>query len=127
MNIGTILGRLTRDVETKFTASEMAIANFSIAVDGRRKDDESSFFDCTAFGKTAEAIAKWFSKGKPIILQYRLQQERWEKDGQKRSKVSLIVEGFSFIPKTNDDAPAAASDLASQQVQAAFDAEEAPF
>lgn len=93
---------MTRDVEDKSTPA-IAISKFGIACDGRKKD-EVSFFDCTAFGKTAELIAQYFGKGRPIFVHGRLQQDRWEtKDGDKRSKVVLIVEGFQFVPRDKQD------------------------
>jgi len=98
------MGRLTRDVEQKFLANEMCIANFSLAVDGRKKDDPANFIDCTAFGKTAELIGQYFSKGKPILVNGSLKQETWEdkNTGAKRSKIGVTVENFSFLPKNSD-------------------------
>lgn len=96
----TIIGRLTRDPETKYTAQELCICNISIAVDGRKKDDESSFIDVTLFGKTAEVVGQHFSKGKPIAVQGSLKQERWEdkESGAKRSKIVVLADTFSFLP-----------------------------
>lgn len=99
----TILaGNLTRDVELKFTQGGMAIASISIAVNDRRKRgeewvDEPSFFDCTLFGKTAEICSEYCSKGSNILVEGKLKQESWEKDGQKRSKVVVLVDSLQFL------------------------------
>ena len=106
----SIMGNITRDIETKVVGNDLTIANFSIAVNGRKKDDESSFFDCTAFGKTAEIIAQYFNKGKPILISdASIKQERWEKDGQNRSKVVIIVNDITFLPKNSADDSAASA------------------
>jgi len=76
----------------------MAVCDIGVAVDGRKKDDPPNFFDCTAFGKTAEIIGQYFTKGKPICIQGSLRQERWEKDGKKHSKVKVVIDSFSFVP-----------------------------
>lgn len=105
-NAVNLIGRLTRDPEQKFTAQELCIAQFTLAIDGRKKDDPASFIDCTAFGKTAEIIAQHFAKGKPIAIVGSLRQEKWEdKDGNKRSKITVVVEGFSFLPRNSDEQP----------------------
>jgi single-strand DNA-binding protein len=108
-NTITLMGRLTRDPEIKFTAAELAIASFTMAVDGRKKDDDATFVDCTAFGKTAEIIGQHFAKGKPILIVGSLRQERWEnKEGEKRSKLTVVVDSFSFLPRNADEgAPSA--------------------
>ena len=96
----TLMGNMTRDPEGKFATSGMAISSFTIAVNRKWKDkEEVSFIDCTAFGKTAELIQKFFTKGKPILVSGRLKQDTWEdrNTGQKRSKLGVIVETMTFV------------------------------
>ena len=80
--------------------NDKELASFTIAVDDR--GDYTNFIDCTAWGKTAETIANHFAKGKQIGVSGRLRQDRWEKDGQKRSKVGVVVENFTFCGKKED-------------------------
>ena len=105
MNSIQILGTITRDVEIKYAQSGTAIGSFSIAYNEKRKDqsgnynDVAHFFEVTAFGKTAENIQKYFSKGSRILLQGSLDYQSWEKDGQKRSKVGIKAMSFDFIDR----------------------------
>ena len=104
MNKVQILGTITRDVEIKFTQTGTAIGSFGIAYNERRGDKEvAMFFDVTALGKTAENIQKYFGKGSRILIDGSLDFQQWEKDGQKRSKVSIKVNGFDFIDKRTDN------------------------
>lgn len=105
MNKLILMGRLTRDPELRHTHGGTALAKFGIAVDsyaGRGEDGETKkrtlFLDCVAFGKTGENVNQYFRKGHPILLEGELVLEQWEKDGQKRSKHSMRVESFQFIP-----------------------------
>ena len=100
-----LAGNLTRDVELRFTPKGTPIAQFSLAVNRAWKDDagnkkeEVSFIDCKSLGKQAETISEWFKKGRPILIEGRLNQETWDdkETKEKRSKLVVIVEGFSFI------------------------------
>ena len=100
MNSVNEIGNLTADPELKYLPGKgTAVTTFTIAVNDSFKD-HTNFFDVKAFGKTAENIAKFFEKGKPIGITGKFEQERWEaKDGGKRSKVAIICEQFSFIGK----------------------------
>lgn len=93
------LFRLTRDVEIVQTQSGMSIAKFGLACSEKYKDKETQLFlDAAAFGKAGEIIAQYAgSKGTQIMLSGKLQTESWEKDGQKRSKVSMTIEDFDFV------------------------------
>jgi len=102
MNKVTISGNITRDIESKFTQSGMAIASFGVAVNERRKKGEEwvdtvHFIDVTAFGKKAEAIAQYMQKGSKILIDGKLDFQQWEKDGQKRSKLAVILNEFEFM------------------------------
>lgn len=91
-------GNLTRDIELKFAPSGTAIANAAIAINERKKDssgewvDDPVFIDFTAFGKTAESMAKNFAKGDKIYINGRMRMDRWEdKNGGKRSRLYVVV------------------------------------
>lgn len=103
-----LMGNLTRDPETRELSSGTSVTDFSVALSRKYKKgdeevEECSFVDCTAWAKTGETIAKFFTKGKPILVEGRLKQDRWEKDGEKRSKVGVVVETFSFVGSKADN------------------------
>jgi single-strand DNA-binding protein len=100
-NKTVLVGRLTRDPEFK-EVGETKIVKFGLAVDGR--NDDVNFFDCEAFGKSAELINQHLGKGRQILVDGRLKQDRWEdkESGQKRSKVVVVVENFQFLDKPQD-------------------------
>lgn len=104
MNINsvTLAGRLTRDPELKYTPSGTAVCEFSLAQNERRKDgeDRAHFFEVVAFGRTAETVAEHKRKGDLLVVEGRLQQDRWEaKDGGKRSKVGIVAHRAHFGPR----------------------------
>lgn len=112
------IGRLTRDAETRYTAGGMAICSMSIASGYRKKngdawEDEVSFFDVTLFGKTAETLGKYLVKGKQVAISGELRQERWEKDGQTRSKVTIHANNVQLLGDSKQSASAPASEPAS--------------
>ena len=98
-----MVGRLTRDAETKYTNSGLAICNFSIANNRRKKEgddyvDTVSFFDCVLFGKTAENLGQYLEKGKQVLVNGNLVQDRWEdNEGNKRNKTSIVVYKLQFF------------------------------
>jgi len=100
-NTVILMGHLTRDPELRQAQSGNWVAKAGIAINERAPDgqggyrDEAHFFDLTFFGRTAESFGKWFQKGSLVLVEGKLQQERWEtKDGQKRSKVGVV--GFRW-------------------------------
>lgn len=103
-----MIGNLTRDPEIK-AVGESHVCKFTIAMNHRTKDkEEVCFVDIVTWGKQAELVAKFFSKGKPILVEGRLKQDSWEKDGKQFTKHVINAEKVSFIGgKTNDDAPQA--------------------
>lgn len=113
LNHTVLIGRLTRDCELKFTQSERAYTYASIAVNGSKKDgngnyvDDPSFFDVQIWGKMAQNLCQYLTKGKQICVEGHLKQDRWEKDGQKQSRVSIIADNVQFLGsnKNNDSAP----------------------
>lgn len=107
INHVTIVGRLTRDAEISYLPSGAAVAKISIAVNRSRKNgdqwvDEVSYFDSAIFGKTAENLKPYLSKGKQIGLEGHLKQDRWEKDGQKFSKISIIADNVQLLGGKSD-------------------------
>ena len=117
MNSINLIGTLGRDPEPKATSGGTQLTKFSVAVnDGFGDKKHVSWFDVTAFSKTAEFVDKYFKKGSKIAITGRLTQETWtSKEGEKRSKVAIIAERVTFAdskgtrePGSDDfDAPAA--------------------
>ena len=103
-----LMGNLTRDPELRYTPSGQAVADIGIAVNRRRRSqdgerrDETTFVEVTAWGRQAEVINEHFAKGRPIFLEGRLQLDEWtSQDGQRRSKLKVILENFQFITSRN--------------------------
>ena len=89
-----IIGRLTKDILLKYTSGGMAIGSFSIAVNRRTKKgdqwvEEASFFDVSLFGKSAEGLAQYLTKGKQIAVEGELRQDRWQNEGKSMSKIVI--------------------------------------
>ena len=105
-----LMGNFTRDPELRQTQSGTSVCRFSIAVnrsynsqDGSTRD-ETCFVEVDSFGRTAENIAKFFSKGRPILIEGRLRQDSWEdkQTGQKRTKLLVVLERFEFVGSSRD-------------------------
>jgi single-strand DNA-binding protein len=97
-----VIGRLTRDAELKYTQAGFAISNFSVAVNRRRKNgeqwvEEANYFDVSLFGKQAETLKPYLVKGKQIAVEGELKQDRWEQDGQPRSKVVISASNVQLL------------------------------
>ena len=98
--------RLARDIELKYSQSGMAVASFSVVSSEKYKEEEKAcFIDAVAFGKTAEIMKQFLHKGSQVYIIGKLNQESWEKDGQKRSKHTITVENMELIGKKEDSAP----------------------
>ncbi|HNX04408.1 MAG TPA: single-stranded DNA-binding protein [Opitutales bacterium] len=116
-----LMGNLTRDPDTRTTPSGATICKIGLAVnrvytaqDGTRKE-EVTFVDCDAFGKQAETISKWMSKGKGILIEGRLRLDQWDdkSTGQARSKLGVVIENFQFVGGRGEgDAPGDAAPAA---------------
>ncbi len=105
-NRTTQMGNLTRDVDVK-TFNGFSVGNFTLAVNSKRKKgteyvDRVDFFDCKVLGKTCENLAKYVRKGHPLFVDGHLEQETWEKDGQKRSKIVIVVDTFQFLASRSE-------------------------
>ncbi len=97
-----LMGNLTRDVELRYTPSGTAVTDIPLAVNERVKKndqwtDEVHFFDVTLWGRTAEIAAEYLSKGSPVLVEGRLKLDRWEQDGQKRSKIKIVGEKMQML------------------------------
>ena len=100
MNKVIMSARLGKDPDVRYSQGGMAVANFSIAVGRKFKRDGESdvdFFNCTAFGKTAEFIEKYFHKGSQILIVGHLQNDEYEKDGQKVKITKIYVDEVDFM------------------------------
>ncbi len=102
LNSNSMRGFLTRDAELKHANSGTAILSFSIANESWFGEKYTSFFECTAFGKRAESVANYMTKGTAVVIQGKLKQDRWEKDGQNRSKVVIIVDDIDPATEGGD-------------------------
>ena len=103
MNNVQLIGRLTRDAELKFTSTGKAVSKFSIAVNEKREvgeewKDNAEFFEITLWGKSAESLKFYLTKGKQIAVTGKLTQERWaDNDGQNRSKVTVTALNIELL------------------------------
>ena len=96
-NLVILTGRLTKEPELKYGSSGTAYCKFTLAVNRMKKDDPADFIFCSAFGKTAELIAEYVKKGHQLGVQGRLQQDTYEKDGEKISKTGVTVDKIEFL------------------------------
>jgi single-strand DNA-binding protein len=98
-----LMGNLTRDPQLTYLPSQTPVAEFGMAVNDRRKQQDGSyadkvnFIDLTMFGKRAEVLNQYVKKGDPLFIEGKLDYQSWEKDGQKRSKLKVIVQNFEFL------------------------------
>jgi single-strand DNA-binding protein len=107
-----LAGNLTRDPELRYLPKGTAVAQFTLAISHKWKTEageskeEVSFIDIEAFGRQGEVVAQYMRKGRPFLVEGRLKQDTWEDKStqQKRSKLKVILEGFSFIDSKGTDA-----------------------
>ena len=106
-----ISGNLTRDAEIRSTQSGMAILGFGVAVNDRRKNQQTgewedcpNFVDCTVFGTRAEKLQPYLTKGSKVAIEGKLRYSSWESGGQRRSKLGVIVDDLEFMSSRRDDA-----------------------
>ena len=98
-----LIGRLTKDPELRYTPKGTPVASFSLAINYRYKQnderkDETTFIDIVVFGKPAEFCGQYLNKGSAVIVDGRLQQRRWESDGQQKSKIEVVAQSVNFLP-----------------------------
>ena len=132
MNVNKVIlaGNLTRDPELRTTANGLDIVKFGLATNEKRKDkeDRTTFVDVTAFGAKAVAINKFFKKGKPIFILGRLDFSSWEAaDGQKRSKLGVILDEFQFVGAKSSSQSDDKYDAYDQDDGPGYETKEIPF
>ena len=112
-----LMGNLTRDPELRVTPNGTSICKFGLATsrtyttqDGTQRE-ETTFVDVDVFGRQAEVIAKYMTKGRPILVEGRLRFDQWEtQTGEKRSKHNVVLETFRFVgPRPSDEQASEAS------------------
>ena len=110
INRVVISGNLTRDPDLRQTSSGMAVLGFGVAVNDRRKnpqtgewEDYPNFVDCTMFGSRAQSISGFLHKGNKVAIEGKLRWSQWERDGQKRSKLEVIVDEIEFMTPRGDN------------------------
>jgi single-strand DNA-binding protein len=102
LNKVILIGRITNDLDVKKSQSGTEYLSFSLAINRRMNRDKTDFIPCTAFGKTAQVMAQYLSKGSMINIEGSMQQSTYNnKDGQKVSKINVIVERMNFIESKN--------------------------
>lgn len=110
-----LMGNLTRDPELRSTPNGQQVAGFSLAINRTWKNAQGEqqeavdYIDCNAWGKPGEIITQYMRKGSAILISGRLQQRSWEQEGQKRSKVEVVVEDFNFVGGNDGGGSAPAS------------------
>lgn len=102
VNHVVLVGRLTRDAELKYTQGGAAVCKFAVAINRRRKNgdewvEEVNFFDIVLWGRQGEAINQYLVKGKQVAVEGELRQNRWEQDGQARSKIEIIANNIQLL------------------------------
>lgn len=116
-----LMGNLTRDVELRHTTNNNAVAKFGLAVNrrysvgegaNREQREEVTFVDCEAWGRTAEVIAQYLSKGRPVFIEGRLKLDQWQdkESGQNRSRLLVVVENFQFVDSRGQGGPGGGDD-----------------
>jgi len=108
INSVVLVGRLTREAELKYTAGGQAVCKFSIAVNRSKKngdqwEDEVNYFDIVLWGKRGEALHPYLGKGNMVGIEGELRQDRWQQDGQNRSKVEIIANNIQLMGGKSSD------------------------
>lgn len=107
MNKVTLMGRLTKDIELKYSNNNVAVVSFALAVNRKfvkeGEERQADFISCKAFAKTAEFLEKWFKKGSMLAIVGRIQTGSYEKDGVKHYTTDVIVEDTYFCGSKNSD------------------------
>ena len=108
LNKVVVIGRLTRDAELKYTSSGQAVCKFSIAVNRRKKngdqwEDEANYFDIVVWGRQGESLHPYLLKGKMIGVDGELRQDRWQQEGQNRSKIEIVASNLQLLGGSQGD------------------------
>ena len=125
LNKVLLIGNLTRDPEVKMLSSGRPVCNFGLALNRSFKDSEGNkreevtFVDVECFGPRAEAVGRFFSKGRPIFVEGRLKLDQWEsKEGEKRSAIRVVLDNFEFVDSGKSDGSSSPNDSISQPTRA---------
>jgi single-strand DNA-binding protein len=133
-----LVGNLTRDPELRYISSGTAVTEIGLAVNDRRKNqsgewvDETQFIEITLWARTAEVASEYLSKGSSVLIEGRLKLDRWEKDGEKHSKLRVVGEKMQMLGGRNGTAgggrggPTASATTATTATTATSVAEHAP-
>ena len=97
MNKAILIGRMTKDSELKYTQNELAVCDFTLAVDREYNKDETDFINCKAFSKIGETINKYTHKGDQLAVIGRINTSSYEKDGKKVYTTNVVVENIKFL------------------------------
>lgn len=104
LNRVMLMGNLTRDPEMRYLPSNMAVVSLGLAINRRWKNqqgeqqEETTFVDCEAFGRSAEVINQYLRKGRPLFIEGRLKLDQWQdKEGNNRSRMKVVIESFQFV------------------------------
>ncbi len=102
-----LIGNLTKDPELRYTPQGTPVSTFRLAINYRYKqgDDlkqETTFIDIVVFGKQAESCSQYLNKGSSVLVEGRLQERRWESDGQQRSKFEIVAQSVKFLSSKKD-------------------------
>jgi single-strand DNA-binding protein len=118
-----LMGNLTRDPELRTTPTGQNVCSFSLAVNrtwrnaSGEQQEAVDYIDCNAWGKAGEIIDQYMSKGRALLVSGRLQHRSWEQDGQKRSKVEVVVEDFNFVGDGGSGGGSSASSSSAQSTK----------
>jgi len=114
VNVVVLLGHMTRNPRLTHTSSGKAVCDFGLALNRRWLDvngdshQETTFVDVTAWNQQAEVISAYCQKGRPVVVEGRLEQERWESPaGEKRSRLKVVAQRVTFLPGSGGTAPEA--------------------
>ncbi len=145
INKAFIYGNLTRDPELRSLPSGVQVANFAVATNRTYKDaqgqkqESTEYHNVVAFGRLAEIIAQYMTKGRPIYVEGRLQTRSWESEGQKRYRTEIVVENFQFgaapagaasggsAQAADEPAPGAKADEAIEYPEEEINPDDIPF
>ena len=128
-----LIGNLTRDVDLRSTQSGTPVADIGLAVNDRRKApdgttiEETTFVDVTLWAKTAEVAAQYLGKGSPVLIEGRLKLEKWESDGQKRSKLKVVAERMQMLGNGQRKPAAADESTKAEAVPVGAPGDDVPF
>ena len=104
LNNCTLMGRLTKDPELRYTTTNKAVVSFRLAVN-RDIGDGADFINCVAWNKTAEFVDQWFTKGMLMALMGRVQTRDYESNGQKRSVTEVVADHVWFAESKREEKP----------------------